>query len=334
MLKTNIVYIYDNYQNTAVIQKYLEIIGKAFKRCGYKCEFIKRIDNSINKKALIVFPLALDAFKYYFKGYKNIVLWQQGAGADESYMRNKSKLRYYVLNFIDCFMMKKSKFILYVSDFMRTHYEKLSHCSFERNSYIMPCFNENFDERIFEKKEYDKRVFAYVGSLAVWQCFESTLEIYLQIEKRFPDAFLKVLTFQIDEAKKLLEEKGIKNYEIKCVTSEEVKKELLEVTYGFVIREDNIVNRVATPTKLSSYLSAGVIPIYSKCLLDFDCLRNKRNCSFGLDDRIDIETLFKYLNRKCNKKVICNEISDIFNTYYNSEFHIDRISEKLRRILK
>lgn len=44
---------------------------------------------------------------------------------------------------------------------------------------------------------------------------------------------------------------------------------LADVKFGFVLRNDVPVNRVATPTKLSSYLSAGVIPVFSKYLKDF-----------------------------------------------------------------
>lgn len=333
MSQTKPAYIYINYPNTAVIKNYLEVIGESLEQCGYKCEYIKQIDGSINKKDLIVFPIAHDAFRYYFKGYKNIGLWQQGATADESYMRHKSKLRYNMLNFFDCFVMKKSKFILFVSEYMCKHYEKLSKRSLSEKSYIMPCYNEQYDEKTIEKKDYTKRVFTYVGSLSVWQCFEQTVELYLQIEKYFPDASLKVLTFQVDEARKILEEKGVKNYEVKCVTPDKVNEEILETTYGFVVREDNVVNRVATPTKFSSYLAAGVLPIYSSCLRDFHVHAEEKSFAFALNPGDDFEKLVQYLNRDIDKDTIRREIEELFDTYYSTEGHIKNIVGLLNKCL-
>lgn len=166
-------YVYINYPNIVVLKDYLDVVKKALERCGYKCEFVKSLD-AIDKKSLIVHPMGIDAIKYYLKGYKNFILWQQGATADESYMRNHSKLRYWMLNKIDTFAMKKARFILYVSDYMREHYEQLAGCSFKEKSYIMPCFNEVYDEAVYQYKDYGKKVFTYVGSLDLWQCFDQT----------------------------------------------------------------------------------------------------------------------------------------------------------------
>ena len=148
-------YVYINYPNIVVLKDYLDVVKKALERCGYKCEFVKSLD-AIDKKSLIVHPMGIDAIKYYLKGYKNFILWQQGATADESYMRNHSKLRYWMLNKIDTFAMKKARFILYVSDYMREHYEQLAGCSFKEKSYIMPCSNEVYDEakKFFNDKVY------------------------------------------------------------------------------------------------------------------------------------------------------------------------------------
>lgn len=41
----------------------------------------------------------------------------------------------------------------------------------------------------------------------------------------------------------------------------ELNKEYKESHYGFILREDLIVNRVACPTKLIEYLAMGIVPI-------------------------------------------------------------------------
>ena len=53
--------------------------------------------------------------------------------------------------------MKKAKFILYVSKYMEAHYSKIAKTNFDKKSYIMPCFNEELDTKIFDRKDYTKK---------------------------------------------------------------------------------------------------------------------------------------------------------------------------------
>ena len=317
-------YIYINYPNIVVLNVYLDVIREALLKLDYECEYIKDF-NSVSKRDLIVFPMGKDAFKYYFKGYRNIILWQQGATGAESFMRHRSTIRRFILNYMDCFIMKKAKMVFYVSQYMMKYYENMAHTSFSDKAYIMPCFNEVFDEEFIAGKDYSQKTFTYIGSLSLWQCFNETVEIYAKIEKRIPNTFLKVLTFDTEKAEEIIKQNNIKNYSIACVPKEQVKKELENATYGFIIRHDVDVNRVATPTKISSYLSAGVLPIYSTCLKDFHIQANGKSFAHAFDPDEPIEGLIRYINDGVNKEVVCNEIKDLFDTYYSKENHVKNI---------
>lgn len=326
-------YIYMNYPNVVVLSVYLDVIKEALIRIGYECEYIKGFDN-VSKEALIVFPMAKDAYKYYHKGYRNIILWQQGATGAESYMRHSSKLRTGILNYMDCFAMKKAKMILYVSDYMQKYYERMAHKDFSKKAYVMPCFNEVLDGEVLARKDYSRKTFTYVGSLDLWQCFDETAGIYAEIEKRIPDAFFKVLTFNTEKATEIIRKNNIKNYSVACVPKEQVKGELESSTYGFIIRHDIEVNRVATPTKISSYLSAGVLPIYSPCLKDFDAQAKGKAFACAMNPDGDIQGLLDFVQRGVNKDVVNEEIKDLFNTYYSTENHIRNIADILKVCLK
>lgn len=326
-------HIYINYPNIAVLKNYLDVIKEALSRSGFQCEYIQDF-NRVAKQDLIVFPMGNDAFKFYCKGYHNIILWQQGATGAESFMRHKSKLRRSILNFMDCFVMKKAKMVFYVSQYMQQYYEALAHTAFHDKAYVMPCFNEVLTTETLEKKDYSKKIFTYVGSLDLWQCFDETAEIYSEIEKQIPDAFFKVLTFQTEKATQILKEKKIKNYSVARVPKEQVKKELEEVTYGFILRRDIDVNRVATPTKISSYLSAGVLPIYSSCLKDFHVQADGKTFAYALNPDDEIDELVRCVKDGVNKMLVQREIEDLFNTYYSSENHIKNIAALANRCLK
>lgn len=328
-------FIYINYPNIVVLKCYLDVVKESLEKIGYTCEYVNSLSN-VNKSELIVFPMGNDAFKYYHKGYHNFILWQQGVTSEESFLRHKSNIRRFILNFMDVFAMKKAKLILYVSESLRHYYEKVGHTSFASKSYIMPCFNEKLINIDLSYKDYNKLRFAYVGSLSVWQCFDETLTIYKKIEDNVQDTFIKILTFQEDEAIKKVKNIGIKNYEIKSVPQEQVRKELENVSYGFVIRGDSIVNKVATPTKLSSYLAAGVLPIYSICLEDF--YRITKNMSLALplqhnDMNYAAKAIIEFINTDKDKTLIENEIVKLFSTYYSNKYHTKELSQKLSTIL-
>lgn len=326
-------YFYTNYNNIVVLQTYLDVIRTSLSNLGYECSYVKSLDG-VDKKALIVHVMGIDAVKFYLKGYHNFILWQQGATADESYMRNKSKLRYWILNKIDVFAMRKAKFIFFVSDYMKRHYEQLGDSSFDKKSYVMPCFNEQLDRDVFKHKDYNKKIFCYVGSLDLWQCFDETVKLFKNIEERIPGAKLKVLTFNVEEGERILVENDIKNYEIKCVPKEEVKQELLEASYGFIIRKDNMVNRVATPTKFSSYLSSGVIPIFSSCLYDFDSVSKSKQMRYnlGLPQDYNINSIVSFIVRDVDIDCMQKEYEELFSTYYSIEYHVKNITERIKKL--
>lgn len=325
-------YLYVNYKNIVVLKDYMDVIKAALEDNGYVTQYVESL-KGVDKRSIIVFPMGTDAFKFYLKGYKRIILWQQGVTAEESFLRNHSKLRLKILNAIDCFVMKRALLVLYVSEALRKYYEEKAGCSFAEKSYLMPCFNEQFDASVFEKKDYSKKSFTYVGSLDLWQCFDKTVSIYAEIEKHFPDAQIKVLTFQTEEAEKILINAGVKNYIVKCVPKEQVRKELEESVYGFVIRDDIVVNRVATPTKLSSYLSSGVIPIITECLVDFSTVTRDLHCSCILKNAHDISKLISFIDQERNNDMIIEEIKALFDTYYNRNMHTKQLIDILKRCL-
>lgn len=329
-------HVYINYHNQEVISMYLKIVEQALIECGYACDYVKSL-NSIDKKDLIIFPVGNDAYKFYLKGFRNFAMWQQGVTSEESFLRHGSRIRRFILNYMDSFAMKRAKFILFVSESLRDYYEKIARVDLKKKSYIMPCFNEKFFEDSIVQKEYKKPVFTYVGSLAKWQCFDKTLEIYRNIERNNDDVFLKVLTFQRSEAEDSIKRAGIKHYEVKTVPQEMVKEELEMVNYGFIIRENTIVNRVATPTKISSYLAAGVLPIFSDCLVDFMSQTEELDIALAVGSDESSERIAEEVNtfvaRNRTMDDIKAQIRQLFDTYYSVDFHVSKMSSKLKEVL-
>ena len=245
--------------NSEVTDFYLETVASALEKAGFatttvSAESVKEcVAAHARSEDWFLSSNAMETCRLYLQGARNVILWCQGIIPEESYLRNGSKGKSTILSLIEKSALKKAAFCLFVSDDMRRHYETKYGLSFEGRCFVMPCFNSMFEQgSFFAEGKYDSPTFAYVGSMAAWQCFEETVALYKELESRLPGAFLKVLTFNQAGAREILRAKGVERYEVGCVPPEKVAGELAKVAYGFVIREDDPVNRVATPTKVVS----------------------------------------------------------------------------------
>lgn len=321
--------------NAEVTDYYLDVIASLMEACGEK-----KYEDDVELKQckmedIIIAPSAVDFVRLYFKGYKNQIYWMQGIDAEESYMKKGSKLRSYVLDVITKFAMKKAMAIFYVSEEMKKYEESKFGISTDRKGFIMPCFNVSRTKTLqVSERKYKKNIFTYVGSLSKWQCFEETLDFYKQIETIDPHAELKIFTFAEEEARRIVEMKNLKNCTVSSVASEMMTEALADVKFGFVLRKDNPVNWVATPTKLSSYLSAGVIPIFSKYLKDFYNRTNGFEYVVPVSEFNPSEKLQNLLVEEIDTKKLISEYMELFNTYYNPQYYIKKYKEKMCELLE
>ena len=321
--------------NSAVTDYYLDVIAKM---CAKDCEIYSKEHplSECGKDDVIIVPTAIDFYKVYKKGFRKIVYWMQGIDGEESYLKHHSRIRKFILDRFSKFAMKKASAVFFVSDEMKRYEEKKFKIYISKKSFIMPCFNVSKDEGLlFDKEKYNKNVFTYVGSLSEWQCFEKTVEIFKQIEEIYSDAEFKVFTFSKKEAEEILQKKNVKRYSVDCVPPEKMTEALSEVKFGFVIREDIAVNRVATPTKLSSYLSAGVIPIFSDCLKDF--YEKTADLTYVLPVGEDFKLpkkLDEFIRKGVEYEKICAEYKGVFDTYYNPCYYVELYKDKLVELLR
>jgi hypothetical protein len=195
-------------------------------------------------------------------------LWMQGVYPEEARLQFGSRWREALWACFERCTLSRAQGVLMVSNAMRAHYAQKY--GFERPSFIMPCVNAQLDLNCFSiSGKYERPSFVYAGSLHKWQCFELTLEVYRRVKARCPAASLTVLTSQQGEARQLIERAQVHDVSVDFVRIEELQGYLQQFKYGFVLREKHVVNTVATPTKVSSYMAAGVIPVTTEAVADY-----------------------------------------------------------------
>lgn len=326
---------YIKEDKAAVQDFYADVIGKGLEKASYSLYKTITINEigQIEKDSIIISISHYLTFKLRLKGFKNIIYWIQGTSPDESFMRNHSYIRKFVISCVELFAISKAKFVLMVSESMLKHFKKKYHKDYSYKTYIMPCYNSEIQrELFFTPGKYDDNTFCYVGGLSVWQCFPETVELYKQIEDRVPNTKFMVFTGEQDQAKAILEEKGVNNYEVKYVKPNQLLNELASCKYGFIVRAESPVNYVATPTKLSNYMAAGLIPIVSNSVGFFEEILGKAENAVVLNGRDDLNKIIHITESSISSEDVYEEFSTLFCQFYNTNAHINQIAEKLQTI--
>lgn len=328
---SKIIDIYNPYDNQFATKYYVDTVAAALEQSGYTTCTVSSLKRQEGHDAIFV-AYAYDAFRAHMHGYKKILLWIQGVTPEESYMRNHSKLRYWVLSMRERMGLAYANQILMVSAKMLEHYRQKYGMNLGNKTFLMPCFNTELNRDAFHYPEkYSRQVFVYTGSLAVWQCFEPTVQLFKKLEQQIPEARLDVYTSQKEEAEAILKQYGISNYSIDFVSPAELGERLKSVKFGFVIREDTEVNRVATPTKISTYTANGVIPIFSQCLDDFyrQTVGKHYFLSVGSDANND-DTLARITalsKEEIDINALEKEYTALFDGYYCYDMYVQKLCE-------
>lgn len=127
---------------------------------------------------------------------------------------------------------------------------------------LLPMNNEDNDreESAFIKNENtEKPIVIYAGGLQKWQLIPIMQEA---IEKRRNEFDFRMYVSDTAEFLKLWGNKTQPDsWRVDTLSAEELKLEYEKADYGFMLRDDIIVNEVACPTKLIDYIKYGIIPI-------------------------------------------------------------------------
>ena len=314
-----------------VTEYYYNIIIDALKQRGVECKVLDKCDfktaRTISKDDYVLATTLKSFIILYLLGRRNFIYWYQGITPEEVFLMSGQKWKFYVNSFIEKLSLKTIKYKIGVSNYLFEHFEKKYKIKIDRSTvFIMPCFNSELNENSFKTPgKYEKNVFCYAGGTQAWQGFDVILRIYAEIEKLRDDVFLKIYSKDIDSAKRMIEAINIKNYSIDCVPQSEMDNALADCKFGFIIREDSIINNVATPTKLGTYLANGVVPIFSSTIYSFRDLANKYKYLCCVENKNAVDCIIRLLNENIKEEKVKEEYKDIFSSFYSKNNYITKL---------
>ena len=263
------------------------------------------------------------------------IFWSQGVAAEEAIMNEKSLHNYYryICRFVLSFIaLHFADVIFLVSEEMRKHYRKMYMCKLD-DAIIMPCYNLPASS-YFNLNQYKNPTFVYAGNAAAWQGVDFMLDVYALIEREYPNASIMLLSKNEEEFKKKIAVRNIKNYSIKYVNMDELQDELHKYKYGFILRDNHIVNRVATPTKMNSYLSNYLIPIFSDTVNDFNRYINLGEftikAKYPLEAKKVAKQIIDFENASHDYSKYKTYVDNVFKRHYNDDTYLNILDKKIK----
>ncbi|GAB4539765.1 MAG: hypothetical protein Fur002_05420 [Anaerolineales bacterium] len=174
--------------------------------------------------------------------------------------------------------LTQSNRLIFVSHAMQTHYEKKFGATLAPAA-ILPCaaradfaLNESTREQI--RREYgisERLVICYSGSVRAYQLPDAMAALFAAIRREFPQAFFLIFSREKTFFENLLQARGIssEDYRIEFAPQGELFSRLQAADAGLLLRDNSIVNRVASPTKFAEYLLCGLPVITTNFIGDY-----------------------------------------------------------------
>jgi glycosyltransferase involved in cell wall biosynthesis len=173
-------------------------------------------------------------------------------------------------------------------------------------------------EKLESPKNLEDRIkVGYLGGLQKWQNIDAILTLVENLHNLNNKIFFVIYTNnQVDSIRERLDKIGKDNYMVKALKFDEVPSYLSLLDAGLLIRENNTLNIVSSPTKTAEYLAAGVPVICTKYSGDYKRSINHLKEGFVLSDISISQNELLSLN---NYLTLVNAKRDVFNNYCTEE---------------
>jgi len=255
------------YLETRLLKNFKKKVYVENDKIEYSCNIIFHLFFIISlfKKAKFIYIQSIFNVMFSFwlvKLIKNkYVLDLHGVVPEElELQRMKYKAKYF--HWIESIIFSKLNVCIAVSQKLANHYKE-KFVKTKAKFIVYTILPKNVDGNSFIKNidSSDVLKVIYSGNVQKWQNIDLMMNI---IKENITDKIeYIILTGELERMKMKAEEYKLvgKNIKILSVKPSELLNYYNEANYGFILRDDIVVNNVSCPTKLVEYLNYGIIPI-------------------------------------------------------------------------
>ncbi len=190
-------------------------------------------------------------------------------------------------------VLEQADEVVMVSERMHTYLENKLQRSIP-NAHIIPCAVESQHQPESTARQTlrerlhlaDRFVFCYAGSAVSYQMPEQMCRLFESIRQAMPEAFFLILSQQGEVFRTYLEKLQVpaEDWLVTGVPHEKVFETLALGDVGLLLREDSLLNRVASPTKFGEYLLCGLPVILTPAAGDYPVSVQQYDLGFVIDE--------------------------------------------------
>jgi GT2 family glycosyltransferase len=182
----------------------------------------------------------------------------------EEFLYHEDQKNSGIYNNLEKIAIERANYIIVVSNAMREHLKQKYSSIPKGQIIIMPIFQDMPTVPVSKTYLMDKPIIVYAGGLQKWQQIPKMIDA---VQKTVNNNLFRIYCPNPEEFIKMLpvDLKQNSNITVDSKPNNELLMLFEDCHYGFIFREDVIVNRVACPTKLIEYLAKGIVPV-----VDFD----------------------------------------------------------------
>jgi len=296
-----------------------------FKNLWEIFKYLRRIKDE-KVYCITVLEVILVYFSVFLGGKKQIIFWVQGLIDQEDFLSTNKKFRYLVFRILLKVSLKVSSKLVVVTNHMVKVLHEVYGSESTKSHFVIPC-----KSRVkYNGTQKKKNSLCYIGGLSKWQNIDKILLFFNKLSLLDPSYIFYLATFDHSNALRLIDQyvddSCKKNIELISVKEKsEVCDFLSKMEYGFLLRDDILLNHVASPIKLAEYLSCGVNPIVSDSLKEFDKVIQHRECGIVLKDN--------NYNKAIEQLLLFNHSTTNALECYNDIYSDEGLVEKFKSFL-
>lgn len=189
-------------------------------------------------------------------------IWDVHGSVPEEYFMYGSEMGKKIGDEVESFFYHHADVIVVVNHAMKRHLMK-KHGESDATFVVMPIFNIDIKTRhnridVRKGTDDDKPLIVYAGGTQKWQNVALMQSVMDQTGDNYN---YKIFVPNPDEFNESWDGGKRDNILVDSRSPEELAQEYAACDYGFVLRDADVVNYVACPTKIIEYIQYGIVPV-------------------------------------------------------------------------
>jgi glycosyltransferase involved in cell wall biosynthesis len=223
--------------------------------------------------------------KIFYKKRIKIIYDNRGVYIDEKIYKghwNANGIKEIVTRKLEKLLIKKCTAQVVVSNYFKSYIieKNLQYTTnIKEKTFVITNGTKIDESRIFIEKDRSRITGVFVGSAAKWQNLDGVINLIKISQNINKSLYFKIISYNIEVFENAIKQSGLDNSRIELmhVESHKIQAIIASSSFGVLLREDNLINNVASPLKFAEYLSAGLPILISKGIGDTEEVIKKYN---------------------------------------------------------